>query len=86
MIELIAAAGADEIDVDDLVDPITGFRYIGKAKRVFGDTWRCLAQVGRALCVVEVTVRPMVVVDHDGGDEDDAAKKRERLARDLGGC
>lgn len=78
MIELVALADADEIDLHDRVDESKGIRYIGKARRIFGDRWRCLAAVGgQALCLVEVTVRPTVVIDQDGGDEDDGAKKRE---------
>ena len=71
-----ATPNADELDVDDVVDPDTGIRYIGTARRFFGDTWRDLAQVGSALCLVEVTVSPTIVVGHDGGDEDDATRKR----------
>lgn len=63
---------ATEIDVDDLVDESTGIRYIGKATKTFGDRWLCLADVGGALCRVELTVRPTVHVGNDPGDEDDA--------------
>lgn len=77
MIELVAPADAGEIDLHDRVDEAKGIRYIGKARRVFGDRWRCLAAVGEALCLVEITARPTVVIDQDRGDEDDGAKKRE---------
>jgi hypothetical protein len=65
-----AAPTADEIDLDGLFDEKSGFRYLGKARRGFDGRWTCLAQVGYALCVVEVTVRPTIHVDGDPGDED----------------
>jgi hypothetical protein len=84
VIELVAPADADEIDLHDCVDEAKGIRYIGKARRVFGDRWRCLAAVGgQALCLVEITVRPTVVIDQDGGDEDDAGRKRQQLECNL---
>lgn len=84
MIEVSANADATEIDVDGLVDEATGVKYIGTATRTFEGRWLCLAQVGRALCRVELTVRPSVHVNGDPGDEDDRAAKRSRLERDLG--
>lgn len=45
----------DEIDVDGRVDA-KGVRFIGKAKRQPDGTWRALADVGGALCLVEVNV------------------------------
>lgn len=86
MIELVAPADADEIDLDGVVDEKIGVRYLGKARRVFGGQWRCLADVGGALCVVEVTVRPTVHVGRDSGDEDDAGDKRAALDHDLARC
>jgi len=83
MIEVMAPADADEIDLDGRVDESNGIRYIGKARRTFGNRWRCLAAVGEGLCLVEVTTRPMVVIDQDGGDEDDAGRKRQQLECDL---
>jgi hypothetical protein len=70
MVTVTADAHTAEIDVDGLVDESTGIRYIGKATRTFDGTWLCLADVGGALCRVEVTVRPTVHVDTDPGDED----------------
>lgn len=84
MVEVTANAGAMEIDVDGLFDETTGIRYIGKATKTFEGRWLCLAQVGNALCRVEVTVKPTVNIDMDPGDEDDRATKRARLERDLG--
>lgn len=46
-----------EIDLDDHVDD-KGIRYIGKARRQSDGTWRCLANVGGALCLVEVKITP----------------------------
>jgi hypothetical protein len=69
--EILAAVNATEIELDGVVDEATGFRYIGKATKTFDGHWLCLAQVGSALCRVELHVRPTVHVDHDGGDEDD---------------
>ena len=45
----------DELDVDGMVDA-KGVIFIGKAKRQADGTWRCLANVGGALCVVEVRI------------------------------
>jgi|HubBroStandDraft_2_1064218.scaffolds.fasta_scaffold105994_2 hypothetical protein len=48
-----------EIDLDGHVDS-KGVNFIGKAKRQSDGTWRCLADVGGCLCVVEVRIRPEV--------------------------
>ena len=84
MVEVTATADATEIDVDGLIDETTNIRYIGKAMKTFEGRWLCLAQVGMALCRVEVTVKPTVNIDMDPGDEDDRGAKRGRLERDLG--
>ena len=84
MVNATAAADATEIDVDGLVDESTGIRYIGKAMKIFDDRWLCLANIGGALCRVELTVRPAVHVDSDPGDEDDRGPRRRNLERDLG--
>lgn len=84
MIEVTANSDATEIDVDGLVDEATGFQYIGKAMKTFEGRWLCLANIGGALCRVELTVKPTVNVGNDPGDEDDRAAKRARLERDLG--
>lgn len=47
----------DEVDVEGVVDS-KGVQFIGKAKRQSDGTWRCLANVGGAMCIVEVTVAP----------------------------
>ena len=44
------------IDVDGRVDS-TGVRFIGEAQQMGDGTWRCLADVGGALCVVEVKIQ-----------------------------
>jgi hypothetical protein len=44
-----------ELDVDGIVDA-RGIRYIGKAAKHNDGTWTCLADVGGALCRVEVTI------------------------------
>lgn len=47
--------GVDEIDVDGKVDA-KGVRFVGKARRQPDGTWRALANIGGALCLVECTV------------------------------
>lgn len=45
------------IDVDGMRDSrCEGITYWGKATCVFDDVYRCLANVGGTLCVVEITV------------------------------
>ncbi len=46
------------IDLDGIEDPkYKGqVRYIGKASLIFDNSYRCLANVGGALCVVEATI------------------------------
>ena len=44
-------------------------RYIGRAVHVFDTTYRCLAAVGGALCVVEVTIRPHDDVPPSSGSQ-----------------
>jgi hypothetical protein len=75
---------ATEIDVDGIFDESAGVRYIGKATKTFGGRWLCLANVGGALCRVELTVKPTVHVDGDPGDEDDRWARDLRIERDLG--
>ena len=43
----------NELDVDGIVDA-KGVKFIGKATRQANGTYRCLADVGGALCIVEV--------------------------------
>ena len=45
----------NEIDVQGMVNK-KGVKFIGKAKRHENGTWTCLADVGGALCVVEVRI------------------------------
>jgi hypothetical protein len=45
----------DEVDVDGVVDA-RGVQFIGRAARQPDGTWRCLANVAGALCIVEVKV------------------------------
>ena len=84
MVTIEAAQDTTEIDLNNVVDESKGIRYIGKATRFFGGQWRCLAAVGNALCLVEVTVRPAVRIDADPGDEDDRGPRAAQLERDLG--
>ena len=46
----------DELDVDGRMDAKGGVVFIGNAKRQSDGTWRCLANVGGALCIVEVKI------------------------------
>jgi hypothetical protein len=71
MVTVEAAQNVTEIDLDNVVDQTTGVRYIGNARRTFDGQWRCLAAIGNALCLVEVSLRPTVHVGGDPGDEDD---------------
>jgi hypothetical protein len=84
MVIVTAHADATEIDVNGVIDATTGICYIGKASKLFDGRWLCLANVGGALCRVEVSVRPAVHVDVDPGDEDDRGPRDIRLDRDLG--
>ena len=43
------------LDIDGYVDS-RGIRYIGVATQQIDGTWRSLAEVGGALCLVEVTI------------------------------
>ena len=56
LIELPYEELPDEIDLDALVDA-RGVRYFGKATQKSPGLYRCLAEVGGALCVVEVRVK-----------------------------
>ena len=84
MLDITANADATEIDVDGLFDESTGIRYIGKAMKTFDDRWLCLANIGGALCRVELSIRPSIHVNTDPGDEDDHGQRRKKLERDLG--
>ncbi len=53
-----AAVDATEIDLNNVVDETTGVRYLGPARRRDDGCWTALADVGGALCIVEVNVRP----------------------------
>ena len=80
IISVTVDAHTAEMDLDGQIDGFQiGIQYLGKARRTFDGRWRCLANVGGALCLVEVTVRPTVHIDGDPGDEDDHA----RLGQDL---
>jgi hypothetical protein len=70
MVNVIADANATEIDVDGLIDEATGIRYLGTATKTFEGTWLCLADVGGALCRVELRVTPTIHINRDPGDED----------------
>ncbi|MCK9567558.1 hypothetical protein M0R72_01250 [Candidatus Pacearchaeota archaeon] len=47
-----------ELNVDGMHDPNHDITYIGKATKMEDGTWRCLANVEGALCLVEVNIRP----------------------------
>ena len=83
MVTIEAASTATEIDLNGIVDESTGVRYLGKARRGFDGRWTCLADVCRALCIVEVSIRPTICVDADPGDEDDRGARDARRDRDL---
>jgi len=83
MTEVTANTDATEIDVDGLIDESTGIRYIGKAMKTFEGRWLCLAQIGNALCRVEVSVTPAVHINADPGDEDDRGPRDMRRDRNL---
>jgi hypothetical protein len=44
------------LDVDGMKDPKQDITYIGKATQMDDGTWRCLANVAGALCLVEVNI------------------------------
>jgi len=44
------------LDVDGKWDRKNNIRYIGDAYKQLDGTWRCLADVGGALCLVEMKV------------------------------
>lgn len=44
------------ISLEGLVDS-HGFKYIGNAAQQFDGTWRCMADVCGALCLVEVVIK-----------------------------
>lgn len=46
-----------EIDIDGHIDH-KGVKYIGAATWVSGNLYRCLANVGGCLCVIEATIQP----------------------------
>lgn len=46
-----------EICVDGIVDEARNIRYFGKATMMPSGKWRCIADVGGALCVVEVVIK-----------------------------
>jgi hypothetical protein len=69
-IEALFDPDDNTINMDGKLDSKTGVQYIGKAQRNFDGMWVCLANVGGALCFVEVLASPLVIVDHDPGDED----------------
>lgn len=55
--EVAAILGQREVDVDGRVDAKNDqIRFIGKARRQTDGTWRCIADVGGALCVVQVKI------------------------------
>ena len=54
-----------EVDVDGRVCATSGIEYIGKAHRQPDGTWRCLANVGGALCLVEVKITEQIAPSAD---------------------
>lgn len=49
-----------EIDLEGYTDERNNVTYIGTATHMGGGTYRCLARVGNALCVVEARVTILV--------------------------
>ena len=49
--------GPEEIDLDGYVDK-KGVEYLGKARRQENGSYRCLANVGGSLCIVEASIVP----------------------------
>jgi len=48
----------EKINVHNMMDrKHEAIRYIGEATKQFDGTWRCLADIGGMLCLVEVKVR-----------------------------
>ena len=45
------------VDVDGMLDRKNGVRFLGLATLMGHGTWRCLADVQGALCLVEVKIR-----------------------------
>jgi hypothetical protein len=45
-----------QLDVDGMVDQ-KGVRFLGTATQQFNGSWQCLADVGGALCLVEVKIQ-----------------------------
>lgn len=72
--------GADERDVDGLTDR-NGVRYVGKARRQPDGTWQALANVGGALCLVEVSIG--ADASHAAGYAEAVADIREMLKGKL---
>lgn len=46
-----------EVDLEGRFDEANQIEYLGKAKLQPDGSWHCLANVGGALCMVEVTLR-----------------------------
>lgn len=55
-LELITSVAPETVSVDGIVDDVRGIQYIGLATKMASGKWRCLAIVGEALAVVEVTL------------------------------
>ena len=63
---------SSEIDVEGRIIEYQATRWdkgaiilLGKATRVWGDTYRCLAQVGDSLCLIEVSIYELPKDVHD---------------------
>lgn len=48
----------DTADLDGHVDA-RGIKYIGKARKQNNGLWHCLAEIGGALCMIEVKLTPV---------------------------
>lgn len=57
-----------EIDIDGYIDE-RGIQYLGNAVKQEDGTWQCLANVGGALCRVEVKFTPKE--QHEEGQKED---------------
>jgi hypothetical protein len=46
-----------QIDIDKYLDEDLQIEYLGKATKQLDGSWRCLANVGGKLCLVEVKIK-----------------------------
>jgi hypothetical protein len=56
MVVCIPWEAVTEIDLDGVFDEPRQVTYLGKAVKMDGGLWRCLANVAGALCLVELRI------------------------------